>query len=328
MLAIPFNVRYADELLECKPPLQKIREKGLNLQELADLGRCNGLRVKSKRVDQVGFQEFQRDLVESVRSNDKYMITNFSRKELGQTGDGHFSPVGALSLDESSEDGKVLVLDTARFKYPSYFVGLRELYQAMNSIDNESRLSRGYLLLSKGDLKPLSLLKITDVFQYRTLSKEVSDITNQREFIRTILTKYMDNIKFLDRGVDLAGDGLYNEYLKDFQLLRQQVLKHPLYPQVQDIISHMDLNSFKESTYLIEKQEHFEILGTIILLSIPTRILVDCNLFEWFTFVSKIPESSRLLFEETGRISEQIETILNKHCTCKSSHHLRKVMIK
>jgi glutathione gamma-glutamylcysteinyltransferase len=303
---------YADELLECKPPLGKIREKGLNLQELADLGRCNGLAIKNKRVDQTSFVEFQRNVLESVRSNDKYIITNFSRKELGQTGDGHFSPIGAYD----DVEGKVLVLDTARFKYPSYFVGIRELYQAMNSIDADSRLKRGYLLLTRGDLKPLSLVKIKDVFRYRNLSKDVSLIKNEKELIRTVLFKYLDNIKFLDSGVDLAGDGLDKEYINDFILLRQQVCKHPLYRQVQDVISDIDLP--KESGFIKEKQE---LLATIFILSIPTRIFVDSNLLDWFTCMSKIEESSTLLLEETTRISQQIITILNKHCTCNKNNN-------
>jgi glutathione gamma-glutamylcysteinyltransferase len=40
------------------------------------------------------------------------MVTSYSRKVLGQTGDGHFSPVGGYCAQEDM----VLILDVARFK--------------------------------------------------------------------------------------------------------------------------------------------------------------------------------------------------------------------
>lgn len=41
-----------------------------------------------------------------------YLVVSYSRKELLQTGDGHFSPIGAYDVASDM----VLVLDTARFK--------------------------------------------------------------------------------------------------------------------------------------------------------------------------------------------------------------------
>lgn len=43
----------------------------------------------------------------------------------GPTGDGHFSPIGGYSAQEDM----VLILDTARFKYPPHWVPLRMLYE-------------------------------------------------------------------------------------------------------------------------------------------------------------------------------------------------------
>ena len=40
---------------------------------------------------------FQAATIASSHSENLYQICNLSRKELGQTGDGHFSPVGGLS---------------------------------------------------------------------------------------------------------------------------------------------------------------------------------------------------------------------------------------
>lgn len=55
----------------------------------------------------------------------------------------------------------VLVLDTARFKYPSYFVSVERLYESLFPIDVATGLSRGYFLLTANpDQPPISLCKI------------------------------------------------------------------------------------------------------------------------------------------------------------------------
>jgi glutathione gamma-glutamylcysteinyltransferase len=45
---------------------------------------------------------------------------SYSRKVLGQTGDGHFSPVGGYHPGKDL----ALIMDTARFKYPPHWVPL------------------------------------------------------------------------------------------------------------------------------------------------------------------------------------------------------------
>ena len=47
------------------------------------------------------------------------------------TGDGHFSPVGGYH----PEKDLVLILDTARFKYPPHWVKLSTLCDAMRALD-------------------------------------------------------------------------------------------------------------------------------------------------------------------------------------------------
>ena len=74
------------------------------------------------------------------------MIVNFSRKELQQTGEhGHFSCIGAYEADSDM----ALVMETARFKYPPFWVPTSLLYKAMLSTDPDSGFSRGYLLVER-----------------------------------------------------------------------------------------------------------------------------------------------------------------------------------
>lgn len=73
----------------------------------------------------------------------KYLVVSYFRQTLGQTGTGHFSPIGAY--DEELD--QVLILDTARFKYSPHWVSLDLLFEAMLPLDPDSNKSRGYMLI-------------------------------------------------------------------------------------------------------------------------------------------------------------------------------------
>lgn len=70
---------------------------------------------------------------------------SYSRKAVRQTGDGHFSPIGAYNRARDM----VLILDTARFKYPPHWVPLAALYHAMSLEDPATGRPRGFIKLSK-----------------------------------------------------------------------------------------------------------------------------------------------------------------------------------
>eukprot|EP00551_Chaetoceros_affinis_P006112 CAMPEP_0203670644 /NCGR_PEP_ID=MMETSP0090-20130426/6662_1 /ASSEMBLY_ACC=CAM_ASM_001088 /TAXON_ID=426623 /ORGANISM="Chaetoceros affinis, Strain CCMP159" /LENGTH=548 /DNA_ID=CAMNT_0050535551 /DNA_START=83 /DNA_END=1729 /DNA_ORIENTATION=+ len=71
-----------------------------------------------------------------------FMVVSFARPSLGQTGEGHFSPVAAYH--EASD--KCLILDVARFKYGPYWVGVKDLYEATRPVDDMTNQSRGWFL--------------------------------------------------------------------------------------------------------------------------------------------------------------------------------------
>lgn len=59
-------------------------------------------------------------ILSSSRRQGLYLMANISRKTLLQTGDGHFTPIGGYHIDSD----KVLLFDTARYKYPPHWVNL------------------------------------------------------------------------------------------------------------------------------------------------------------------------------------------------------------
>jgi hypothetical protein len=142
---------YTDELLEGCLPLSVVKRKGITFSQFTCLasGHCD---VEAKRPEDHSYEEFVEDIrrVTSRTDNQEHMVVSFARATLGQTGDGHFSPIGAFCPRPSEQDtkgGLVLVLDVARFKYPSYFCQTKLLYEATKPLDRTTGKSRGWFLL-------------------------------------------------------------------------------------------------------------------------------------------------------------------------------------
>jgi len=81
----------------------------------------------------------------ATREDGPVLVSNYSRRTVGQTGGGHFSPIAGYH----EKTDQVLVLDTARFKYPAHWMPVPLLFDAMVEQDADSQLSRGWLLLAR-----------------------------------------------------------------------------------------------------------------------------------------------------------------------------------
>ena len=57
----------------------------------------------------------------------------------------------------------MLLLDTARFKYPPHWVDLNMLYDSMDTLDTETDTKRGFIILSR---KVCALEKTMDTSNY------------------------------------------------------------------------------------------------------------------------------------------------------------------
>ncbi len=60
---------------------------------------------------------FREHLKETIAKEGSFLVASFSRKMLGQTGDGHFAAISGYNPEEDL----VLVMDTAKFKYPAFW---------------------------------------------------------------------------------------------------------------------------------------------------------------------------------------------------------------
>lgn len=137
---------FGEELLICCKSLELAAAEGLTLAEVGCLAQCNGGAVALCHAAPGGLDKFRESLLASVRAPaGPFMVANYDREALGQTGSGHFSPLAAWHAPSDH----VLVLDVARFKYPPHWVPVSALWRAMESIDPATGESRGYLVIDK-----------------------------------------------------------------------------------------------------------------------------------------------------------------------------------
>ncbi|KAL0043339.1 hypothetical protein WJX79_001908 [Trebouxia sp. C0005] len=135
---------FHEQMLDCCQPLSTVIETGINLDQAACLARCNGAMAELVRYDSLSEEKFRATIQEICASDQQHVIVSYSRKQFLQTGDGHFSPIGGFH----EKKDMVLILDTARFKYPPHWVPLAQLHQAMAAVDPTTGKARGFIKLA------------------------------------------------------------------------------------------------------------------------------------------------------------------------------------
>lgn len=137
---------FHEQMLDCCHPLEKVRTEGITLEQAACLARCNGADVQVYPFGSVSLDDFRALVQQSAALTSPapfHLIVSYTRKAFLQTGDGHFSPIGGYSPQRDM----VLILDTARFKYPPHWVALEELYKAQAAVDSVTGQPRGFMKL-------------------------------------------------------------------------------------------------------------------------------------------------------------------------------------
>lgn len=160
---------YHENMLDCCIPLDIIKTEGINLEQFACIAECNSLSTTCVRPGPDSEDSFRQVVNEFSERDDAFIVATYSRKILQQTGDGHFSPIAGFHPKRDL----VLIMDTARFKYPPHWIKVSLLLKAMNALDNSTGLSRGYIILKKKDnSRPLILFRIST-----SLSMSLHDYT-------------------------------------------------------------------------------------------------------------------------------------------------------
>ncbi|KAK6170158.1 hypothetical protein SNE40_018622 [Patella caerulea] len=136
---------YHERMLICCTPLQIVQQNGINFNRFKCIASCNNLNVRSTRADDLLDVSSFREVVKTYTKQDEaFVVLSYTRKLLGQIGDGHFSPIGGYHPDRDM----ILIMDTARFKYPSHWVPLPLLFNSMKKLE-ETGQPRGFMVLSR-----------------------------------------------------------------------------------------------------------------------------------------------------------------------------------
>jgi len=138
----------------CRPRDEDFKDSGMSFMEMACCARCNGVHVSQhcQESPETSLDHFRKSIMETtmeapIDDVKTRMVVSFSRPDLGQTGSGHFSPIGAYH----PEKDLALIMDVARFKYHPFWVDVELLYNATQSMDDTTGQSRGYMLMSRDD---------------------------------------------------------------------------------------------------------------------------------------------------------------------------------
>lgn len=122
----------------------QVKKHGISLDQLAKVLATFPVQVTTIHADKINADQF-REIARKAIHNNQYIIVNFARAGLGEQGYGHLSPLAAYD----AQSDRFLMLDVARYRYPSVWVKTQNLWAAMHSVDKDARAYRVFLIVSK-----------------------------------------------------------------------------------------------------------------------------------------------------------------------------------
>ena len=169
---------FAEDLLDCCVPLDEVKKRGLDIDELSCLARCNGAEVELARADVADLDAWRAAITTASRGGDAVVIASYDRAAMGQTGSGHFSPIGGYHAGRDM----ALVLDVARFKYPPHWVSAVRLFSAMQPVDSITGRPRGWMMLRRRERgMALGFSLRCDGDSWQGLAQRLLSVTNELE---------------------------------------------------------------------------------------------------------------------------------------------------
>ncbi|KAI8987098.1 Phytochelatin synthase-domain-containing protein [Pilobolus umbonatus] len=337
---------FSDEFLQCCSSKEDMKKNGITFDNFACLAKCH-CDVQVKRAHDFEFEEFKKDVQEVTSTSDKFMVISFSRKTLKQTGDGHFSPIGAYH----PESEMVLILDTARYKYPSYWCPIEVLFESMKPVDKETGRPRGYFILSyDAEHPPVSLCNGNSENRIRSSMKTMKSDDNGSKESEALKSKldwssiaksfchripehmWEEKPRTLEHVVQLVLRNVPSEYpsilanqsLASFAAsspdkaneyineLLYDTTQSPLYPVVMDALYPDRENQSYTPTDCNAAFATLFVLGSprMLYTSLPRNIQDHLEKFR------KSESMTDIMRQEITRISEEVSELTKTFCTC------------
>jgi hypothetical protein len=123
----------------------EVDRSGLTLDQLVQFATNLKLSASVLHAADLSATDMRARLITAIGQPDSRVIVNFDRASLGQEGEGHFSPL--VAYDPTSDS--FLILDVARYKYLPAWVNFKDLDISMRTVDPDSGLSRGALIVTR-----------------------------------------------------------------------------------------------------------------------------------------------------------------------------------
>lgn len=116
----------------------------MTLLELEGLFKSYSVEVKTFHGADISLEKFRQLIVQNLRQPENFVVINYLRRNLGQKGGGHISPI--VAYHEPSD--RFLILDVARYRYSPVWVKSKTLWEAINTVDSTSGKTRGFILVN------------------------------------------------------------------------------------------------------------------------------------------------------------------------------------
>jgi len=129
---------------------ERVAREGMTLAQLHGLMASHGLVVERYHGERLSLEQFRVLLRRNLADPGDRLVVNYHRPAVGQAGGGHIAPIAAYSAPSDL----VLILDVARYRYPSVWVPVVDLWQAIRTLDSSSGRSRGVLSVRKAPSQP------------------------------------------------------------------------------------------------------------------------------------------------------------------------------
>ncbi len=291
---------YGEEFLDCCHPLATIRDHGITFDEFVCLARCNGAIATPCRYHQSSLTDF-RETVQQICATSAgiHLVAAYSRRILGQTGDGHFSPIAGYHAQRDL----VLILDVARFKYPPHWVPLPLLWQAFEPIDPTTNQCRGYIALRKSNTLQDTFFHIAfDLKEWYEIASYVASIipialerakpisadSAIRIILRNLPEQYFRILGFATSSIDIPPE------------LQTAIRNHPLFRIVEQV--------WLQERSLLPRSPHSLETIPVILLACPESLYRTLNtpLQNWFSEVRQTETMDAVLAREILKLREQM----------------------
>jgi hypothetical protein len=273
-------------------------------------------------------EDFRQTVELCTKASNQILAVSYSRQVLGQTGTGHFSPIGGYHKQRDL----VLVMDTARFKYPPHWVSVPLLFDAMKEVDPDTGLLRGYFLTSKAPAQPQILFQLNSALSITQVSAANDDDTNAllagiRVWMNwlkepstddslssaiDLISQHMQRYHLLNIQCSESCNGLSDDHACALKIIIREIESHPIY---QTISQHQSSDLSACCKLSIISPNH---LITMLLFSWPYEVLNPSSNAFHLASVAKVNQVGSPLYNEIQGLKRVLEGILGYINKCQS----------